>query len=164
MMCQIGDELHEMTSALPSTPSFTTKPAILGLCMVPGGFTACLQKRLLCQGVRNHDPRIRVRFLDIIMLAAEMDVTNIPVEHPDATNFVFDPFDLVFCDGQVLQTHCRAEHREKREAWRLLASQLVLALQCVKQDGKIVILLHKLEAWDTVLLPYTLGKFSSFQL
>lgn len=39
------------------------------------------------------DPRIRVRFLDIIMLAAEMDVTNIPVEHPDATNFVFDrPF------------------------------------------------------------------------
>ncbi|KAH7563668.1 hypothetical protein BM1_00715 [Bipolaris maydis] len=91
------------------------------------------------------DPRIRVRFLDIIMLAAEMDVTNIPVEHPDATNFV-------------------AEHREKREAWRLLASQLVLALQCVKQDGKIVILLHKLEAWDTVLLPYTLGKFSSFQL
>lgn len=27
-----------------------------------------------------------------------------------------------------------------------------------------MILLHKLEAWDTVLLPYTLGKFSSFQL
>ncbi|KAJ6197817.1 hypothetical protein J3E72DRAFT_326128 [Bipolaris maydis] len=176
MMCQIGDELHEMTSALPSTPSFTTKPAILGLCMVPGGFTAYCYARVcgislpVSRGGHEmilpnwrSDPRIRVRFLDIIMLAAEMDVTNIPVEHPDATNFVFDrPF-----MGKLLiwsSATARAEHREKREAWRLLASQLVLALQCVKQDGKIVILLHKLEAWDTVLLPYTLGKFSSFQL
>lgn len=188
MMCQIGDELHEVTSALSLTSPFTTNPAILDLCMAPGGFTASVFKRNCYARVCGislpvsrgghemilpnwqSDPRIRVRFLDITMLAAEMDVTNIPAEHPDATNFVFDrpfygeAFELVFCDGQVLRTHSRAEYREKREAWRLLTSQLVLALQRVKQSGKIVILLHKLEAWDTVLLLYTLRKFSSLQL
>ncbi|RMZ67736.1 methyltransferase family [Pyrenophora seminiperda CCB06] len=182
MMCQISDELHEVTSALPSTSPFTMDPAILDLCMAPGGFTTSVFKRNCYARVCGislpvsrgghemilpkwqSDPRIRVRFLDIIMLAAEMDVTNVPAEHPDATNFVFDrpfygeAFDL------VLRTHSRAEYREKREVWRLLTSQLVLALQRVKQDGKIVILLYKLEAWDTVLLLYTLRKFSLLQL
>ena len=188
MMCQIGDELHEMTSALSSTSSFTINPAILDLCIAPGGFTASVFKRScyarvcgisLSTSQGGHemalpnwqkDSRIQVRFLDITMLAAEMDVTNIPAEHPDASNFLFDrpfygeAFDLIFCDGQVLRTHCRAEYRERREAWRLLTSQLVLALQRVKQNGKILVLLHKLEAWDTVLLLYTLRKFSSLQL
>jgi hypothetical protein len=104
------------------------------------------------------------------MLGAEMGVTNVPTEHPDATNSILDRpfygeiFDLVFCDGQVLRTHTRPEYREGREAWRLLTSQLVLALQRIKKDGKIVILLHKLDTWDTVLLLHTLRKFSSLQL
>jgi hypothetical protein len=39
------------------------------------------------------DTRVQVQFLDITMLAAEMDVTDIPVEHPDAANFLSDcPF------------------------------------------------------------------------
>ncbi|KAB2100000.1 hypothetical protein AG0111_0g11785 [Alternaria gaisen] len=188
MMCQIGDELDEMTSVLPSTSSLSRNPAILDLCMAPGGFTASVLKRnrdaRVCgislpvsQGGHKmilpnwrEDPRVQVRFLDITMLAAEMDVTDIPVEHPDAKSFVFDRpfygevFDLVFCDGQVLRTHPRAEYRERREAWRLMTSQLVFALQRVKENGKIVVLLHKLEAWDTVYLLYTLRKFSSLRL
>ncbi|CAG5137587.1 uncharacterized protein ALTATR162_LOCUS160 [Alternaria atra] len=170
MMCQIGDELHEMTSALLSTSSLTRNPANLDLCMAPGGFTASVLKRNCDARVCGINSRIQVRFLDITMLAAEMDVTDIPVEHSDARNFMFDlpfygeAFDLVFCDGQVLRTHSRAEYREKREAWRLMTSQLVFALQRVKENSKIVVLLHKLDAWDTVYLLYTLRKFSSLQL
>jgi hypothetical protein len=104
------------------------------------------------------------------MLAAEIDVTNIPIDHPDAANFLLDRlfygerFDLIFCDGQVLRMHPRAENREKCELWRLLTSQLVLAMQRVKRDGKIVVLLHKLDAYYTISLLHTLSKFSLLQL
>jgi 23S rRNA U2552 (ribose-2'-O)-methylase RlmE/FtsJ len=187
MMCQIGEELHAVTSALQSASAFDRRPNVLDLCMAPGGFTASVLKvnhdARVCgislpvsQGgheVRlpgwQRDSRIQVCFLDITMLAAEMGITNIPAEHPDATNFILDrpfhgeTFDLVFCDGQVLRTHSRLEYRENREAWRLLTSQLVLALQRIKKDGKIIVLLHKLDAWDTVLLLYIFSKFSSLR-
>ncbi|KAH7349226.1 hypothetical protein BKA66DRAFT_431577 [Pyrenochaeta sp. MPI-SDFR-AT-0127] len=188
MMFQIGDELHNTTSALRPASALDRHLSVLDLCMAPGGFTASILKvncnaRVygislpVSQGGHEillprwqGDPRIQVSFLDITMLSAEMDVTNIPSEHPDATNFLsYRPFhgktfDLIFCDGQVLRMHSRAEYREKREAWRLLTSQLVLALQRVKKDGTIVALLHKLDAWDTVALLHTLSKFSSLRL
>lgn len=177
-----------MTSALPSSSTLDRPSNILDLCMAPGGFTASVLKRArdakvcgislpVSQGGHmimvpdwQKDRRIQVHFLDITMLAAEMDMISIPAKHPDAANFLFDrpfcgeTFDLVFCDGQVLRTHTRPEYREGREASRLLTSQLVLALQRVKKNGKVVILLHKLDAWDTVLLLYTFSKFSSLQL
>jgi hypothetical protein len=119
---------------------------------------------------RPRDSRIQARFFDITMLGAEMGIINVPIEHPDATNVIPDrpfcgeTFDLVFCDGQVLRTHPRSEYRERYEAWRLLTSQLVRVLQCIKKDGKIVILLYKLDTWDTVLLLHTLRKFSPLHL
>jgi hypothetical protein len=155
--------------------------------MAPGGFTASVLKRnhdaRVCgislpssQGGHEillpnwqRDSRIDVRFLDVTMLAKEMDVTYIPAEHPDAANFSPDrrfrgeEFDLIFCDGQVLRMHTRAEYRENWEAWRLLTSQLVLALQRIREGGKIVALLHKVDAWDTVTLLHTLSKFSSLR-
>jgi 23S rRNA U2552 (ribose-2'-O)-methylase RlmE/FtsJ len=161
---------------------------ILDLCMAPGGFAASVLKAdsdaLVCgislpisQGGHDmllpnwqSDTRVQVQFLDITMLAVEMDVTDIPDSRPDAANFLpdrpfyGDRFDLVLCDGQVLRMHPRAEYREKREAWRLLTSQLVLATQRIKKDGKMVILLHKLDAFHTILLLHTLSKFASLQL
>ncbi|KAF2790696.1 hypothetical protein K505DRAFT_310901 [Melanomma pulvis-pyrius CBS 109.77] len=188
MMCQIGDELQNNSSDLLPLSALGGPPSVLDLCMAPGGFTASVLKRNryarvcgislpLSQGGHKirlpnwqKDSRLQVAFLDVTMLAAEMDVPDIPAEHPDAANFLLDrpfygeDFDLVFCDGQVLRMHSRAEYREGREAWRLLASQLVLALQRIRVNGKIVALLHKVDAWNTVALLHTLSKFSSLRL
>jgi 23S rRNA U2552 (ribose-2'-O)-methylase RlmE/FtsJ len=190
MRCQIGGKLHCATSALTPATSQNAggRPMILDLCMAPGGFAASVLKAdsdaLVCgislpisQGGHDmllpnwqSDTRVQVQFLDITMLAVEIDVTDIPDSRPDAANFLpdrpfyGDRFDLVLCDGQVLRMHPRAEYREKREAWRLLTSQLVLATQRIKKDGKMVILLHKLDAFHTILLLHTLSKFASLQL
>jgi len=188
MMRQIGDELHNYISAPLLLARTGSRPSVLDICMAPGGFTASVLKRHpiakvcaislpLTQGGHEillpnwqTDPRIQVHLLDITMLAAEMDAAEISAQHPDAANFLLhrpfqgQEFDLIFCDGQVLRSHPRAQYREKREASRLLASQLVLAMQRVRQDGKIVMMLHKIDASDTVALLYTFSKFSSLRL
>lgn len=75
-------------------------------------------------------------------------------------------FQLILCDGQVLRNtlHPRGEHREAFEARRLADSQLILALQLIKHGGPIVMLLHKVEAWDTIELLYQFDSFSEIQL
>jgi hypothetical protein len=99
-----------------------------------------------------------------------MGVTDIPAEHTDARNMLpqqFDPgqlFDLVLCDGQVLRTHVRAPYREMREARRLAVTQLAIGLEHLTIGGTMVVLLHKVEATDTVSLLYTFNKFSSVKL
>jgi hypothetical protein len=104
------------------------------------------------------------------MLAAEMGVTDTPVDHPDVENFMpptfssDDSFDLILCDGQVLRTHTRASYREAREARRLAASQLVLGLERVTPGGTMIVLLHRVELWSTVSLLHKFSKFSSLML
>jgi hypothetical protein len=104
------------------------------------------------------------------MLAQEMGVSEILPTHPEQAQFLSDrpflgeTFHLVFCDGQVLRTHRRAEHRERHEALRLTVSQLVLALQRIRPGGTLVMLLHKVEAWDTTELLYRFSQFSSIRL
>jgi 23S rRNA U2552 (ribose-2'-O)-methylase RlmE/FtsJ len=99
-----------------------------------------------------------------------MCVTDIPVEHPDANNMLpqrFDPcqlFDLILCDGQVLRTHIRAAYREMKEACRLTVTQLAIGLEHVKSGGSMIVLLHKVEAMNTVSLLYTFSRFSSVKL
>ena len=113
---------------------------------------------------------VEQKFLDITMLAGDMGVENIPKDHPDAGNFLSrvlqneQLFDLVLCEGQVLRTHDRAPYREKREARRLTVTQLALGLQHLRPGGTMVILLHKIEAWDTMLLLWRFSKFSSVRV
>ncbi|KAB8237145.1 uncharacterized protein BDW43DRAFT_307426 [Aspergillus alliaceus] len=104
------------------------------------------------------------------MLAADMGVADIPTEHPDAGNFLprhvtpDQTRHLIICGGQVLGTHERVPYHESREARRLIVSQLSLGLEHLKPGGSIIVLLHKVEAWDTVQLLYTVNKSSSIQL
>ena len=107
------------------------------------------------------------------MLAEDMGVAKIPEDHPDASNFLprqlplgQQPFKLVLCDGQVLRTQTRTGYRssKSREARRLTLTQLVLGLEHLQSGGTMVVLLHKLDAWDTLSLLYTFDKFSRVRL
>jgi len=136
LMRTIGFELDAATSALAIPRG---SPAILDLCMAPGGFSSAAlslnpsailrgislppekggHEMLLRAGWSDTDPQaeIYVAFRDITMLAGEMgaSASDVPAYHPEV--FAFDrpflgqEFDLVFCDGQVLRTHERLECR-----------------------------------------------------
>lgn len=107
-------------------------------------------------------------------MAADMGMLadEIPPSHPDAPNFLpklIRPratFDLVTCEGGVLRPHqaLLGSHREQREAHRLKASQLALALSRVKQGGKMLVLLHKPETWNSLSLFYAFSKFATVKL
>ncbi|KAG8156522.1 hypothetical protein KVR01_013626 [Diaporthe batatas] len=123
--------------------------------------------------VDNNEPEVTIKLLDVTLLAADMGVApeQIPSDHPDAAAFlprqVEDGrhFDLVICDGQVLRTHAphRAAYRERREARRLILTQLILGLDHLRPGGTMIVLLHKLEAWDTLCLLRTFHGFSTIQ-
>ncbi|KAL2824412.1 hypothetical protein BDW59DRAFT_180276 [Aspergillus cavernicola] len=184
MMKDIGEDMNRLTGVFQIKHSSPGK-AILDMCMAPGGFLATglrynPEARALGFSLPNHQgghnvllpehPNVTLKFLDITMLAADMGVTDIPCEHPDANNFLpssFKPgekFDLVICDGQVLRNHDRAAYREHKEATRLVLTQLALGLQNIKPGAAMIILLHKLEALDSVQLLYTFDKFASVRL
>lgn len=116
--------------------------------------------------------RVQVEEMDLTMLATEFGCETIPQSHPDRDLFLTkqpfcdQQFQLILCDGQVLRNtlHPRSEHREGFEARRLANAQLILALQRIMPGGTIVMLLHKVEACDTIQLLYQFDSFSEVQL
>lgn len=185
-MFTIGNEIQRATGAFKLDAGSCN---VLDLCMAPGGFSQSILQCnpsarisaltlpldaggymvLLPHGAR--DSRVEVQYLDITMLVDEFDVTHIDTDHPDALHFLHGqrpyletPFDLVICDGQVLRTHQRAPYREACEATRLILSQLVIAMQRIRQGATIVVLLHKSHAWNSIELLYEFSKFASVRL
>lgn len=185
-MRNIGNEMDDATSFMSCLSAGDSFEKVLDLCMAPGGFSNAIQRRhnaaqisglslpLSLGGhpllLERSNPALRVRFADITMLSSEMGVSAIPPDHPDVANFsqdrpyIGESFDLVICDGQVLRTHPRQPYRTELEACRLTMSQLVLALQRIKIGGTLVMLLHKLDYWDSVQLLYMFSRFSDMQL
>ena len=185
-MKDIGLEMDQSTSAFSLARFGYTSPSVLDMCMAPGAFLAIvLDLNPTTQALAfslppekgglkvllPSNPNVEIHFLDITMLATEMGVVDFPAEHSDCKDFLAkrfaheQSFDLVFCDGQVLRTHERASYRDmERESRRLLFTQLALGLDHVKLGGTMVILLHRLEAPDTVSLLYTFSRFSSIEL
>lgn len=186
MMQEIGDELQAATGVLTLHKK---SPEVLDLCMAPGGYSASALKYsphahvsgvtlpkkegghplLIRRGYA--DKRVQAIELDITMLWSEFCTEDIPEDHPDHSKFLpgqrpylGKSFDLVFCDGQVLRTHARATYRESKEALRLICSQLILALQRIRPGGTMIILLHKLDAWDSLKLLFQFSKFADIQL
>jgi 23S rRNA U2552 (ribose-2'-O)-methylase RlmE/FtsJ len=182
MMCLLGKEIDDATDAF-----VCPRPNTLDLCMAPGGYSSSVLDRhpdATIKGISlprelggyfvrldhgRKDPRVQVEFMDLTMLASEFGVypDKIPPEHPEASKFnnarpfYGQEFDIVICDGQVLRSHHREERREWGEAARLTLSQLILALQRIKTGGTLMMLLHKIEAWNTCTLLRTFEAFSS---
>ncbi|OBT93322.1 hypothetical protein VE01_08413 [Pseudogymnoascus verrucosus] len=184
MMQEIGDEMQSCTRCLSQQSNPEGNMNILDICMAPGGYTASALKYnpkatafgislpLQQSGHKVLLPRSSstMLFLDVTMLGKEYGVEMIPLTHPDRTSFRDErpfwgqTFQLIFCDGQVLRTHERPEYREHYEARRLTVSQLILALQRIRSGGTIVVLLHKIEGWDTLEIIYRFSSFSSVQV
>ena len=188
LMQRIGDEMHETTGvmSLPNTGN------ILDLCMAPGGYSASALKfsprasvsgATLPEELGGHTLFVRDGFGgasvcvwqgDLTSLVGDMGIDDgsIPERHSDFGGFQKDGvwsgkrFDLVFCDGQVLRNHSHnmAESRQRCEARRLTCSQLLIALRHVRVGGSMVVLLHKIDRWDTLSIIRTFDRFASITL
>ncbi|KGO67646.1 hypothetical protein PITC_064090 [Penicillium italicum] len=185
LMHIIGCEIDKATNAFKIARAGSTPPAILDMCMAPGAFLEIALKKnpgshalafslpVSCGGYRSRlssGLNTKRVFLDVTMLVADMDMNEIPEGHEDAENFLPRQleegrlFDLVICDGQVLRQHPRAPYRESREAKRLATVQLALGLQHLRPGGTIIVLLHRLESWNTVNFIWKFQKISSVRL
>lgn len=56
------------------------------------------------------------------------------------------------------------EYRNDCEGVRLTSSELVFALNRLKPGGSLILLLHRVESWDTVCLLHAFHQFSDIQL
>jgi 23S rRNA U2552 (ribose-2'-O)-methylase RlmE/FtsJ len=111
--------------------------------------------------------RAEVRFMDVTMLAEDLGtrIEDITQDHPDAGKFLNrqlnreERFGLVLCGGVVVRIQSRADYRQTREARRLEASQLSIGLEHLSPGGTLVMVMHKLESWRSILLLWRFSKF-----
>ena len=189
MYISLGAELHKTTDAFYIRKKWGSAVSALNLCMAPGGYTWYFLQRnpkaeacgiTLPPDEGGHpmylpygkqDERVDVKFMDITMLASEfgISITQVPPQHPEAAKFSADrpflgkEFDILICDGQVLRVHQHLRSRT-REVTRLLVAQLILGLQRIKTGGTFIILLHKVDTWDSLSLLKTFDTFSTVEL
>lgn len=189
MMRNVADKMQSATNifTLPTATS-SRAPTILGFGFAPGGFvekalalnpTATATGFSIAHAVGGipvliSGPNLQTHYADITLMAGDLGITpdQIPASHPDATQFLprlIRPraqFDLVTCEGGVLRPHVSrlGVHREVREAHRLRAAQLALGLARVKSGGRMIVLMHKAEAWSSLSLLYTFSRFSRVRL
>jgi hypothetical protein len=109
------------------------------------------------------------------MLANEMGrpATSIPTQRPDIAKFSSkrpfqnETFNLVFCAATSATTqraHVSPKHHKSRKRLRLATSQLVFALQRLRNQGSLVLVMHKPESFNTAEVIRTFTKCSSVRL
>ncbi|CEI41427.1 hypothetical protein FVEN_g3619 [Fusarium venenatum] len=186
MMKNIAVDLDKSTGALTRGSLRTER--VLDMCAAPGGFID--QTMAMCPNInrvramslpveeggheiRLENKHVNVEFRDITMLAGDIGITqqDIPDNFPDRDNFILErvfkldeKYDLVFCDGQILRTHERAEWREWGEATRLKLTQITLGLEHLSVGGTMVILMHKLDSWRNFHLIHQFSKIADVSL
>ncbi|KAI5803837.1 hypothetical protein EDC01DRAFT_645010 [Geopyxis carbonaria] len=160
---------------------------ILDTCMAPGAFSDyAIRQSPLCKVdgltlpaesgghevlVRPSKGKISITYTDVTLHSLFLPAGHsIPADFPDRLDFDNNPplpqlsfYDIIICDGQRLRTH---EHGERRgwEPGRLLLSQLILGLNHIKPGGSMLVLLHRVEQWNTVSLMYRFSEFSDISL
>lgn len=188
MMENNARELHDNTNAFHISRIGTdSEPQhIIDFCMAPGGFLSiaraanpgahalALTLPHVQGGHRVELPKhkhVDVKYVDMNILAGDMDVSRIPQGHEEAERFLprmlpkdRKMFDLAICGGAVLRTHERASYREHGEALRLSMTQLAMGLEHLREGGTMIILQHKVEAMRTVRLMHQFSKFSTVRL
>lgn len=187
MMVRIGQALQKKAKIIPP-PSKTIHLKALDICMAPGGYSATVLKfnsySQVCGvtlpedlgGHRVHLPdwqknsRVKIQFLDITMLAAEMGFPDLVsqnqpgvVEFSNDRPFQGQQFDVVFCDGKVLDTHTRTLEAIN-EPVRLTAAQLTLAFHRIKYSGTLIMLLHQSYGPHNVRLLEAFNQFSQIEV
>ncbi|CZT19660.1 uncharacterized protein RCC_05511 [Ramularia collo-cygni] len=188
MMIRNGEELNEATGGFNILRDDTDEipTSIVDFCMAPGAFLETALRanpgsRALAftlppdKGGHSvllpYHEAVEVRFLDVNLLAEDMGCLKIPPDHTEPSGFIPRQltegkrcFNLALCDGQVLRNHPRAAYRERRETSRLIMVQLALGLEHLKNGGTMIVLLHKVEHWNTVQLLRTFAKFSTLKV
>jgi 23S rRNA U2552 (ribose-2'-O)-methylase RlmE/FtsJ len=168
----------------------TSRVNVLDICMAPGGFAKVIldgYKNTYVYGlslppsqgghyliesefIGGLQDRFEIQYLDITMLAAELSTDTLSI-YPEHSKFSTKrpysdiKFDLIIADGAVLESHERSQYRTKIvEGVRLRASELVLALQRIKNGGTFVMLLHHINVWETVQILHDFMSFATVQV
>lgn len=183
IMCKIGNEISAACGDALQLP--VSNARVLDLCMAPGGYTASTLEHsphaIVCAltlpsklgghpVIHRKDKRVSIIFKDITTLYKEFGLTELPQDHPKFSKFsdmrlwYGKSFDLVFCDGQVLRTQEPHIVDYRREAIRLTASQLILALQRITRGGTLIMLLHNISAYETIKLLSVFDKIADIQI
>jgi 23S rRNA U2552 (ribose-2'-O)-methylase RlmE/FtsJ len=194
MTCEIGREMDENTSVITlAAADGSQSPRVLDVGIAPGGFAQTVLRKhrdarirgitlpsemgglqIMLPGWRNN-LKVRIEFADITMLANEMGrpAISIPTQHPDIASFSSkrpfqnETFDLVFCGATGAKTqhsHAGAQHHKSHGRLRLATSQLVFALQRLRNQGSLVLVMHRPESFDTAEVIRTFTKCSSVRL
>ncbi|OQD79602.1 hypothetical protein PENANT_c047G09101 [Penicillium antarcticum] len=153
--------------------------------MAPGGFSTIAKRKLpgslidaitLPPHAGGHEVMANdicrhIIYADITMYSKEI-ISNehIPAGHPNSEKFETsrpyhdNQYDIVICGGAVANVHPTERYRSEHERSRLTVSQLIFATNRLKNGGSIVLLLHRVESWDTVCILHAFNKFSDVQL
>ncbi|KEQ58919.1 uncharacterized protein M437DRAFT_9133, partial [Aureobasidium melanogenum CBS 110374] len=162
MMGRIAEEMNASTGAFNISNAM---PAVLDLCVAPGGFVkyvleinpfASVDAFSLLEQHGGHemripsgrsDPRVSVAFQDVTLFADEFGLPDIFKDPKNETNlalrwpYMTECYNMVICDGQVPRQNQVED--DYLEPLRLTYSQLFLGLKRIASGGTMIVLLHR---------------------